>query len=688
MNNEENDVIQEDILVDSSPLYLPITDDELIAIVKEKEDDYTSFLDKNKIKEKQARNVAYYRGEQIDPAKLHKHQVPYVDNIIWQNLETRISLAAARLPDVVGVPPDESQEAKELAQKVEKAIEAKIKNKNIKRLIKDALRIQHLYFFGAIKVRWDKTKGEKGDFVFDLIQPKNLILDSTATIPHDGYTTDNMQIMGEYIEEPTSLVLSKFPKARQKLIEALGGLNEKGQPKVSKIRYKEIWFTWYDKSGNKYEGTAWLYKNLVLDRIKNPYYDWKGEEDYTQYTDYETAPPKTYNNYFEFARKPYLMLTHQNLGQSPIDEMTPVSASIPLQDIVNKRGRQITEIADRAMPKMAFAGDYISKGKAKEVTQDPNESIWIEGVEDINKAVTTIPATPPNPILYNDLVTTRNQIDSKFATHGTTRGEVQSNESGISKQITREGDLGITDDIVDMMVERIMSEMAGWSLQMMKMFYNEEHYIKSMGRDGQLLALNLSSEDIPEGLEVEVRADSSDEQRKKAEALELAKLKAIDPLTMFQMLDVPDPKESTRLLLTFLGGAEDGYARYEEEAQLRDKQGATGQPQAAGMTPPQAAGGLPPEAGAIGGAMPPQEEAMPPAAPSTAEAAYQDIQRIISGEELQQPSAPPDQEYITAFIEFVNSPAFDELSQDIQMRFSMFINQLKNGVAKNAAGGI
>lgn len=677
MNDDYNaKPVAEDVVNDSSPLYLPIDDVELKSIIDQKIKDYDEFVKNSKIDERQKENLKYYKGDQIDKSQLHKFQVPYVDNIIWQNLETRISLASARLPDIVGIPVDDTPEANDLAKKVKEAIELKVKNKNIKRLIKDGLRTHQINHTGIIKIRWDANRGDNGDFVFDHVQPSNVKFDVHAPIPHDGYTSDNMEVIIEYIEEPTNLVLSKFPKKREELLKIIGVTN-KGLPASSKIKYSEIWFTWYDKQGKRFEGVAWRYKDLILDKMRNPYYDWKGKELQLDADLITTGlrPGVEYQNYFEFARKPYIFFSHQNLGVNAFDEMTPVSASIALQDIINKRGRQITEISDRAVPKLVFSGNYITKDRAKQVTNDPNESVWLDEAERVGDAVMSVPGTPPNPILYNDLVTTRNQMDSKFATHGTTRGEVQATESGISKQITREGDLGITDDVVDMMVERVMSEMAGWALQMMKMMYNENRYIKDMGKDGKLVAVELSGSDIPKGLEIQVRADSSDEQRKKAEAIELAKLKAIDPLTMNEMLDVPNPKESTDRLLSFLNGAADGYASYMEKVGLLDK-GEGGQ---GGEVPPAAPGATPPE----GGAIPPEGMPnMPAAEPqqNSEDLAYQDIQKLMAGQNVQ-PSGQVDEQYVGVFVQFVNSPAFDNLDPEIQRNFAAYINNLKNLVA-------
>jgi hypothetical protein len=648
MNEENQNLMIEEPISQNESLTLDIKDDEFLAVIDRKIKESEQYYDKIGLSKIRKQNMDFWIGNHFDESKFEDWQVPYKDNIIWQNTETRISIAAGRLPDIMVCPGSDSEQSKKLAEELNKSLNITIDNDQTKRLVKSGLRHNHINKIGVLKCRWDQNKGDEGDYLFELVDPKKVGFDHNATIPEDGFTTDNMEYIYEYIEEPLGITLSKFPSKRDELIKELGYINITSRRAISKIRYKEIWFTWYDTEGKTQEGVAWVYKDIVLGKMKNPYYDWKGK----QKSDNLNGQPiirDVYMNFFERPRKPYILFSHINTGKNPLDDTTPIEQAISLQRTINKRGRQITEIADNAVPKKAFAGVYITKEQASEISNDPNESIWLEGADDVNKAITTLQATPPNPILYQDMIGNRGQVDGKFATHAQTRGESTGGESGISKQITREGDLTISDDIVNIVINRVVYEMACWSIQMIKLMYDTPHYARNMGKDGEFVEIELTQDKIEDGIALHVKANTVDKGQRKADAIALMGQKAIDPLSLFEDLDVPNPKERTTRLLKFLNGANDAYATYMEE---------------------------------IGVENIPEETQTPEESGDGQAKAEQDIQAIISGQEVQ-PNLQPDEAYAGVFASFVSSGQFDQLQPEIQMKFRSYIQQLKQSLTQN-----
>lgn len=636
---------QEEISVPGEGVSLPIDDNDLVSIIDKRiRDDEMFYRSVLKLDKRTKDMEDFYLGKQFDESQFAIWQVPYKDNIIWQDLEHRIATAAGRMPDIIVTPAEDSPEKKEKARTFEKILDIKVKNDVTKRLVKDGLRNLHISLRAAIKVRWDKNRGPNGDFVFELVRPHRVGVEHTSTIPHDGFTSDNMELIYEWIEEPVGLILSKFPDKKDALFQALGIVRGTTRQMASKIKYLECWFTWYDKEGKVYEGVCWKYRTLILRKQKNPFFDWDGYEVASQETS-EDGTPKVdtvYRNHFDRPRKPYIWFSYTNLGRSPYDDTSAVEQAIPLQRIVNKRGRQITEISDRAVPKLAFSGRYITKEQARRVTNDPDEHIWVEQAEDVRQAVQHIPANNPSPILFNDLVSNRNQIDSKFSTHGTSRGEVRSQESGISKQITREGDLVTSDDIVAIVVERVIYEMANWATQIMKINYDKPHFIKDAGREGEGVFEEITQDSIDDGIAVNVKASSVDKQTRRADALELAGRKGTDPFSMYEDLDHSNPKERTKRLVTFLSGEADGYARYMEAVGLMGDGSDT--------------------------------ETRAPGA--GADQALQDIEQLKAGQDVE-PSGVPSPEYVQAFMQFVQGGGLDQLPPEVQQLFAGYIEKIK-----------
>ncbi len=656
--SQSTDQIQPQIegITDPTPtLHLPIEDKDLIEALAAKEAAARKYHNDINLTSRQQLNRDFWKGNHYAKGQAFETwQSDFRDPIIYEDLEERITLASARMPDISVTPPNDNSEAMEKASTYEKILELKINNAFTQRLIKRGLRTHHLNFFAVAKGRWDPNLANgAGDFVFELVKTERVRFDHTATIPDNGYTADNMDFIIEDIEEPINLVLAKFPNKRGELLKLLAAdksLNKAG----SKMMYKECWFTWYDRSGDIFEGVCWKYQNLILDKKRNPYYDWEGYEVVQAKTDkdgdYLAGDPTKetrYYNYMERPRKPYIFFTYQNLDEGPIDDTTPVEQAIPINRMINRSGRQITEISDNAVPKKVFAGKFIEKAEARRVTSDPDEAIWLDGADDVGKAFMTVTAEPPSPTLIANLERSRQRVHELFAVRGMTNAEEANTASGTSKQIGRESDLGASDDLVDIVVERVVHEMACWATQFMKMFYDEPHYIRQLGRDGSLMYKEFTRTDIQDGLMINVKASSIDAMTRRSDALNLASRKAIDPFTMMQDMDQPNPKERVRRLIAFLNGANDGFASYMAELGIEFEY---------------------------------QQQQQPPGMPGGDNAgnaqAQTDLQNMLAGQLI----APPDkfdESYVQVFVQFIQSGQFDSLAPEIKRAFTDYVDALE-----------
>lgn len=653
---------QDGITVESGTAALPLDDDELGTWIITKTREHNAYVQNIlKLDERRKMNRDFWRGKHYANDEVFDGAnggVAFKDPIIHQNLETRISIAASRLPDAIVTSDNDANQAVEDARDFKRALEKKVKDRVTRRLVKRGLRHMELDYTAAIKFRWDEQlNGGQGDFVRELVRPDRLILDHTATIPDDGFSADNMQFIGEILEEPTGVIFAKFPDKKEDLM-ALVRKSNKSTEIPSKLKYQETHFTWYDKQGKIFEGIAWSYQNLILGKQKAPYWDWDGydkvvvniKEDGSFARNVKVE--RTYYNYFDRPRKPYILFSYETLGEGPYEATTLVEQAIPVQKQVNKRGVQINKINDNAIPKKVFAGKFITKEQARNVSNDPDEHIWLDGADDASKAFTTSVAQPAHPVLIQDMVSNRNRLDAIFATHGTTRGEtIPNGESGLSKQITREGDLSMSDDMVDIVVERVMYETYCWAVQMMKLFYEEDHFVQVIGQDGSNIAVKLHRDNIADGLAIDVEASSVDKQVRRSDALNLASRKAIDPLTMAEDMDMPNPQERTRRLVAWLNGAQDGYQSYMAEISVKLEHT---QEQTPDMNTNPVVG---------------EQNA-------DAQQAQTDIESLAAGQPVNPPKAF-DATYVQAFLDFEQSGQFDSLPPEAQAKIRDFVDSLK-----------
>lgn len=540
-------VMPDQITVETPPLYLPITEDVVLSTLNEAEMRGQTLRQKLNIDKRSHENTEFWKGNQVDASKLDaRYQAMHVDNVVRQDLENKIKLATGHMPDIFVVPPDKQDFNMEAARDIQSYMRDRFTGSVTKRLIKNGLRKLDLELTAVIKARYDQKQKRS---VFELINGSDILFGEGSKVTEDGYTIDGTDVLFHYVEEATQQVLNTFPAKAQELLMALAA---DGKQIPSRIRYTEAHFRWYDRQSNINEAVVWRYGHLLLGKMKQPYYDY----------DNPTL------NYFDRVRKNFILFSYSNLGQSIYEATTDFEQGVPINRIINRRRRQITEIADRSVPKLAFLGGAMTAELAANINPSPNEAVLLSDNytgDDIRQAMTIIPATPPNPILYNDLIDLRGRIDSMFATHGTTRGEIKgTSESGISKQITREGDLVTSDDIVDIVVERVINEMVAWEMQFLRLFHDDDRPpLRVTDKEGETEYIEMRRQKIETDVQAVVKASSTDKQTRRADALQMLTAKAIDPYTFFEDIDVNNPKERMRRLLAFIKAQQTGdYSQY------------------------------------------------------------------------------------------------------------------------------
>jgi hypothetical protein len=607
------------IVVETPVLNLPIDDSIILQTLDFAERQGKSVRQKMGVDKRSEETHKFWLGDQVDQSKLDtRYQMMHVDNVVRQNLENKIKLATGHMPDIFCAPPDNQGFNKEAAQDLQAYLRDRFSGGVTKRLLKNGLRKVDLDFIGIIKARYDKNTQRSS---YELVDSKYILFGEGAKIYEDGFTIDGTDVLFHYVEEATQQVLNKFPK---KAAELMAMLATSGKQIPSRIIYTEASFKWFDQQGNAHEGVAWRYGTVVLDKMRHPYFDYDNPQ----------------NNFFDRPRKNYIIISYANLGDNVYEATTDTEQSIPVQRIINRRRRQITEIADRSVPKLAFVGGAFNAELASSISNSPNEAIILSDNytgDDIAKAMTIIPATPPNPVLYNDLSSLYGRMDSLFATHGTTRGEIQGGgESGVSKQITREGDLVTSDDIGEVTLERVIFEMASWEMQFLRMFRDDENQqpLRITNSEGETEFIELNRKKIEADIQAVVKASGQDKQTRRADALQLLTAQAIDPYTLFEDLDVPNPRERIRRLAAFIKA--------------------------------QTAGNLDAYMEAIG---------VDPKTPfANAEDAARDIDILRSGHTVQ--LQLPDESYVAVFTSLVNAPQFNDPAQMAQAGWNQWNKQL------------
>jgi hypothetical protein len=156
---------------------------------------------------------------------------------------------------------------------------------------------------------------------------------------------------------------------------------------------------------------------------------------------------------------------------------------------------------------------------------------------------------PPQPT-QQEFAEIKMARDRMFTLAGATNlnGTLQS-DVATSNQIAREANFSRVDDLTEETINAAAEWMARWTLQMIKLRYTEEHMRKLLGQKGEVAFKALKSDMIDDGMEVKIKASGTDKQKRKNMAMEMAKLKMIDPLSFYEDLDLNDPEGRTEKML-------------------------------------------------------------------------------------------------------------------------------------------
>jgi len=661
------------------PLLLSLDDEKLNKVLDERIEYAESEYKKLDIYERRKLNLNYYLGkhEPNDKSKLKDYQTRYMDNIIYEAEASIKPIALSRMPDLLIVPSDENETKG--SEKLTKILNNDLRKRTRRRVMGLAHKHLPIYFHGCVKYRWDSAAGANGDYVFEAVNPENIICDFVPSTNADD--------MGFIVHKnPMTLkeALVLFPNKKAELLDAVFGGNEDSRQKdeqkgyATRVVIEEVWFNWFDgdeEGVRREEYVLWRFnggKKVILNKMKNPNFDYEGhpvfvttdeageervlsEEEIMQVAfgmiQIPVQQKKTFKNYFQQPHKPFIFINYDWLGNMPLDNTSRIEQVILLQDNVDIEGRQITDITHTSRGK--WIGSAEGGLKKKDMQEfdptDPNQNMFVQ--QDMDKAIKHFPGEQPSPALYQTQEINRARIFQKMGVNDTTRGEVTT-DTATTAQISREQDFGRLDDLVEDTINYLAEQMALAAMHMIKLRYTKDHVISLVGKDGKMVFETINSDMVEDGMDVMVYASATDKILRKREAFERAGLQLTDPLSFFEDTEASNPKGRTRRLLSFITDP-NTYLMTEVEE----------------MTTEEMAAQL--------GAQPGQpEQTEQPEQPSPGGG---DAMGAITQIEQGQMPQPPQQItplYVDTINEFLQSPRFMNLDPQIQQLATQFAQQL------------
>ncbi len=620
------------------PLRLDIEDEELVRIIDKRIKDSRLYYKELHLYERRAENELYLFGRQIfkkeEDGDLKSYESRHLDNVLYE-IEANIKpLAMSRLPDLIVTPGNDSQQSKLMATEISKAVDTDIKERNNRKVLGLAFKHLPVYFAGWIKIRWNP---EIDDYIFECIHPDLMDIDDTCP-------TNNVDDMG-WVSQicPLSVeeVVMRFPDKKADLFEQLqkDGLMVGEDPSwkllATVIKPREIWIDYPKKhKDDEYEIVScviWKYKDVILGKMKNPNFDYEGETKYFSYGEEgkkEEVPAemmpimaflgipdavqkeKVYHNYFDRPKKPYFMLGYDQWGRQPYDQTSRIEQNIQNQKTLDRRGKQIDEALDNVGQDIWSKESGLTAAMVKRMDRkNPDQSYIVDG--NPNLVHKTIDPVMPTAQEFQDLSDTRERMHN-LAGDNAVQGQIQS-DVATTNQIARESNFTRADDLVEDTINAAAEWMASYALQMIKLRYTEDHFRWLLGAAGSAVSLKLNQNMVEEGMIVKIKASGTDKLKAQNNAMDMAKLELIDPITFFQDMGLSDPTGRAEKLLMFKTDIAQYMIKFVQEINTPQEmaQKLSEQPMPP-MQPPVAPQDLPQGAMPVGGQQPmPPQPGMP-----------------------------------------------------------------------------
>jgi len=450
------------------------------------------------------RNEKYWRkGTDLKDEDRNPKRANIVDNRIFMSVETLIPMVTAETPtpEIAGEVDNTIRE--KLIKGLTIAYEVTLK---VKQKLQRIVRSWFIYRLGVWKYRWDEG------FILEFVRTDRIGIDPRAT------EASNCEFIYEWLEDSVENVILKFPKKKKELQQLYPDLPKK------KIKYLEFW-------GGNGEWVAWKLNSILLDKIKNPNFDYDTPE----------------NNLFKTAQFPYLFLKVFNLGKQVYDDTSLIEQVITLQDGINKRKCQISDLTDDNQKIIVASSKAISKEEGQKfVNKYGNKFLWLDrgDINDIKIEGGQIGASE-----FNELQDSKNEIDNIMGVHSTTRGERQEAETLGGRKLLAGADYGRVETIIEN-IEQLMEDFYNAYLHCIKVYSDEPTKLYN-GTEG----VELRGEEIPPGTKVLVKKGSTlpvDKASRAEMTIKLAQFGMVDPPTMFEELGYGEEEERTKRLYEWL----------------------------------------------------------------------------------------------------------------------------------------
>lgn len=493
-------------------------------------EDYWNDADGHNLRKARGDNMRLYLGKQLDVRSLYRFQIPYVENQIYIAEQAILAYVTAQHPAPEVAPAADTAIARKFATDLEKVLQAHSQKVHLQQILESAVRNALNKRLGVVYFCYEPTMGKDGEITPISLNPEEVVVDKNARLG------ENPAFICRYLKMSVNEACKRWPDKKDEIYETVGIVRGTAKQRETILSIREVWLTYYDDKYEPCEAVVYYFDDLVLEKCKDPNWIYSNVD----------------KNFLWAPRKPFIPLNFDNMGDHWVDQTSAVEQAGHVQYVLNKRGRQLMEVVDKANGTLVIdTRSGISKDDSQNLTGDPNQHIVIQGQPNVNNQQLIYRLPPPQvpPDLMNDKIDLRTTIHAIMGTpsefSGTNDGDADPETLG--EAMMKKNQASGRQDLYVRAIDRFMDDYFNFLVQMMTVWYKEKHFFVYNGGDGEFDYLTMSRDMVEKGSSVSVKSGSNlpfDKQRQEAIVLQLLKMGAsISLLDAFKLLHMQNPQQ-------------------------------------------------------------------------------------------------------------------------------------------------
>lgn len=558
-------------------LTLKLDDEELLLLAGLTESRYAGY--EGRIKPRQQAMKAYYLGRQSEGSASATDGGPIAANLIFEAEETFLPAALSKNPEPV-VWSDNTTEGEDQASDIKTMLQYHADVLVLRRKLNRMTRQWSVNFLGILKHGWDT---QINDILTETRDAKNFIFDPDGHIDELGDYQGSL--LGERVPCSAEKLTKLFPKHAAFITVMVDG------NMGTKVQYTEWWTNEY---------CFYTFKNKILDKTKNPHFNHdKTVKDIDEDGNIVDIPQEG-KNHFPKPKMPYTFLSVYTFGDHPHDDTGLIEQNIPQQNLISKRTSQIDTNFDRSNNSLGLSGANFNEETAKQAAMAMRKGnpILIPAGGPVSEAVARFPAPDVPAGMFTTLESNKNDLRQIFGTQGITAQQPNEDQTARGMILNQQYDTSRIGGGIGDALEQVADNVFNWWVQLYYVYYDEPHFATIIGQMKAVNYVILSNRGLKKKCVVSVAPNSmkpKDEVTDMNQAMALWDKGAMDPKSLFTILDFPDPQKMAEQVVLWRSDPQT-YIRlnfpdlFQQLQQSAQAAAAGGAPQGGGAAPEQANG--------------------------------------------------------------------------------------------------